>query len=75
MPCRRALNPQKGKLLERVELLIRQQAEAKTAEEKRAQEKIRRLGRCPMDYEWLRQEGGYRCAGGSHWLSDADLAD
>ena len=53
--------------------LIAQQRKAKTDAEKKAQEKIRHLGRCPMDYEWIREEGGWRCAGGSHFLTDAEL--
>ena len=43
--------------------------------ERAAQEKLRELGPCPAGFRWVKQMvgGGYRCAGGSHWLSDAEL--
>jgi hypothetical protein len=37
------------------------------------QEKLRHMGVCVMGYRWIKQSGGYRCAGGSHWVSDAQL--
>ncbi|KAL2169396.1 hypothetical protein VTG60DRAFT_6102 [Thermothelomyces hinnuleus] len=47
--------------------------EARRREEARARERLRRMGRCPVGYDWIKQEGGWRCAGGSHWMSDGDL--
>ena len=41
--------------------------------QRRKQEKLQSSGLCPMGYHWIKQEGGYRCAGGSHFLSDAAL--
>jgi hypothetical protein len=26
-----------------------------------------------MGYDWIKQVGGYRCAGGSHWVPDAQM--
>ncbi len=46
---------------------------AKSEEEKRIQDKIKHIGKCPMDFEWIKEDGGYRCAGGSHYLTDAEL--
>ncbi|KZV71056.1 P-loop containing nucleoside triphosphate hydrolase protein [Peniophora sp. CONT] len=41
--------------------------------EARAQEKLRTMGVCPVGYRWIKQCGGYRCAGGSHYVSSAEL--
>lgn len=39
--------------------------------ERQTQRKLKMLGPCPMGFQWIRQSGGYRCAGGSHFLTDA----
>ena len=70
---RRMLMPQCGPLLTRIRLVIKQIEETKTKEEQKKQDKIRKLGKCPMDFEWLKVEGGYRCAGGSHFCSDSEI--
>jgi hypothetical protein len=41
--------------------------------EKRRQMRLRQLGPCPAGFHWIKQSGGYRCAGGSHFLDDAAL--
>ena len=52
---------------------------AKLAEEERkrkeqlAQQKLRRMGVCVMGYQWINVGNGYRCAGGSHFVSSAQL--
>jgi hypothetical protein len=41
--------------------------------EHEAQKKLREMGACCQGFRWLKQAGGYRCAGGSHWVSDTHL--
>ncbi|KAI9687140.1 MAG: hypothetical protein M1822_002551 [Bathelium mastoideum] len=38
-----------------------------------AQKKLKRTGVCPVGYQWIRQSNGYICAGGSHFVSHAQL--
>ncbi|KAL1306375.1 hypothetical protein AAFC00_005085 [Neodothiora populina] len=50
----------------------------KAAEEQRrkeavAQKKLREMGVCCAGFRRIKQSGGYRCAGGSHWVSDLQL--
>lgn len=52
---------------------IRAELERQREREKLAQKKLRELGPCPAGYRWIKQQSGYRCAGGSHWLSDEQL--
>ncbi|KAM0385686.1 hypothetical protein ACHAPZ_000804 [Fusarium culmorum] len=35
--------------------------------------KLMHMGVCPVGYQWIKQAGGFRCAGGSHWMSDGEL--
>jgi hypothetical protein len=47
--------------------------EKRREEEKARKAKLMTLGACPVGYHWIKQSGGYRCAGGSHWLSDEQV--
>ena len=47
--------------------------EEQRAREKKVQRRLKELGPCPAGYMWIKQSVGYRCAGGSHFLSDAQL--
>jgi hypothetical protein len=52
---------------------MRQEEWERKALEERAQVKLRKMGVCPVGYRWIKQSGGYRCAGGSHWVDDSRL--
>lgn len=45
--------------------------EARRKREAEARKKLEMLGCCPVGYHWIKQAAGYRCAGGSHFMSDA----
>ncbi|OQE43716.1 hypothetical protein PENCOP_c003G04699 [Penicillium coprophilum] len=47
-------------------------AEARRKEQAN-QAKLRSMGVCVAGFQWIKQSGGYRCAGGFHWVSDAQL--
>ncbi|KAI8961705.1 P-loop containing nucleoside triphosphate hydrolase protein [Daldinia sp. FL1419] len=51
----------------------RKEQEERVRKEKAMQEKLRMMGRCPVGYEWIPQGDGYRCAGGSHFMSNGQL--
>jgi SpoVK/Ycf46/Vps4 family AAA+-type ATPase len=44
--------------------------EERRRKEEEARKKLETIGVCPVGYPWIKQEGGYRCGGGSHYMSD-----
>jgi SpoVK/Ycf46/Vps4 family AAA+-type ATPase len=48
-------------------------AERERQKQMERQKKLKVMGPCPMGYMWIKQASGYRCAGGSHMLSDANV--
>ncbi|PNS16705.1 NFX1-type zinc finger-containing protein 1 [Sphaceloma murrayae] len=58
---------------ERLNRLQEEQMRQKLMEQK-AQRKLRQMGVCPVGYRWVKQSRGYRCAGGSHFVRDEELA-
>ncbi|ETP10987.1 hypothetical protein F441_13483 [Phytophthora nicotianae CJ01A1] len=55
----------------------RRRAQEKLEEERRhaaaIQEKIRQICPCPAGFNWYKSGSGWRCGGGSHFVSDAQL--
>jgi hypothetical protein len=51
----------------------RAEEEKRRKQEAQAQAKLRQMGVCCMGFQWIKQAGGYRCAGGSHFVGDAQL--
>lgn len=50
-----------------------EEADRKRKEEAQAQKKLRDMGVCPVGFRWIKQRTGYRCAGGSHFVSNSEL--
>ena len=78
---RRRLEDEERRRREAAELArIQQEKELqRLEEEKRRREKIkerlRQISKCPMGFDWIRHGAGWRCGGGSHFVSDAELHD
>lgn len=47
--------------------------EVKRKRERQVQSKLREMGVCCQGFQWIKQASGYRCAGGSHYVSDKQL--
>ena len=45
----------------------------KQKREKAVQDKLRNMGVCVQGFQWIKQAQGYRCAGGSHYISNDRL--
>ena len=45
----------------------------KIRKEQAIKEKLRQLRPCPAGFNWYKQGAGWRCGGGSHYVSDAEL--
>lgn len=54
-------------------LLEKQEADGAVDEETRG--RLQAMGACPNGFGWLRVEGGFRCAGGFHFVRDDQLSD
>jgi hypothetical protein len=50
-----------------------QEAEERRKQQAAMRKKLAAAGVCPVGYRWIAQSGGYRCAGGSHYMSDGQL--
>ncbi|CAN0427489.1 unnamed protein product, partial [Hapterophycus canaliculatus] len=52
----------------------KEKRERKLALEAAAQAALRRMGVCPAGFQWFRNASGWRCGGGSHYVSDSAVA-
>lgn len=68
----RLLHENERRKQEEIEKKRQALAEARRKEQAN-QEKLRKMGVCVVGYRWIKQPGGYGCAGGAHWISDAQL--
>ena len=83
---RKAAAEEQARLREQARLAQERAKAARDAEERRVRElererqkeaaiqsKIRRIGKCVQGFDWLKVPGGYRCSGGSHVITDAEV--
>jgi hypothetical protein len=54
-------------------LTAREEEARRRKEEAQSQKKLRDMGVCPAGFRWNKQGTGYRCAGGSHFVSNSEL--
>lgn len=53
----------------------REEMERRQALERAAQAALKRMGKCVAGFRWIRQSGGgWRCAGGTHYVSSGEVA-
>ena len=46
---------------------------AASMEEERVKKKLKEMGVCCAGYDWVKQEKGWRCLGGGHWVDDGEI--
>lgn len=49
------------------------EARERRRKEEAVQRKLREVGNCVMGFRWINQGNGYRCAGGTHFVTNAHL--
>ena len=49
-------------------------AYANTADPVKIKDALDSLGRCPANYQWVKIQGGYKCTGGTHFITDEEVA-
>ena len=67
------LERERARLQEAMARRERERVERLVEEEVRKQIELRRMGICAAGFRWIKQAGGYRCAGGSHFVGDGLL--
>ena len=67
------LGRQRPTVLSKVDKAIEEDKKRKSAEEQKMIERVQAIGKCPMGYTWHKEGAGWRCGGGSHYVSDIEL--
>lgn len=67
-----AAKAERQRLLE-VFRLKKAEEDRKKREEEKAQTTLRQMGVCVQGFQWVKQANGYRCRGGAHFCSNAQL--
>ncbi|KAH9905797.1 hypothetical protein F4778DRAFT_679685 [Xylariomycetidae sp. FL2044] len=65
---------EKASAAERDRIVLRLlEEERRRKEEAEMRSKLAQMGVCPVGFQWIKQAAGYRCAGGSHFMSSEQL--
>lgn len=67
-----AAKAERDRICQELERRKREEQE-RVRKEQVAQSRLRQMGVCVAGFMWTKQSGGYRCAGGAHWVSDSRL--
>jgi DNA-binding transcriptional MerR regulator len=67
------LNKQRAAVLDNVKRSLLESKKLNSDQEKKMQTALRAMGPCPMGFDWIKKQGGWRCAGGSHFVTDDQL--
>jgi hypothetical protein len=51
----------------------RKAAEEERRKEAKVQQQLKTLGICPAGFKWIKQNGGYRCSAGGHFVTESVL--
>lgn len=51
----------------------REEEDQRRKQEQAVQQKLQKMGVCCMGFRWIKQTPGYRCAGGTHFVSNSQL--
>ncbi|KAJ2919476.1 hypothetical protein MD484_g928, partial [Candolleomyces efflorescens] len=68
----RRLRAERERIAE-LERRARQAENERKQKEEAVQRKLREMGVCVAGFQWIQMGGGYRCAGGSHFVSSQQL--
>jgi SpoVK/Ycf46/Vps4 family AAA+-type ATPase/DNA-binding transcriptional MerR regulator len=65
---------QRVQVLQRFKQVLAEANKIKTEQERKLQAHLNAVGQCCMGFDWLKEPGGWRCAGGSHFMDEDSVA-